>query len=225
VGGVDVRVQREELHRILHRLPASGGYGGLLFAPKGSTEVIEVKGRRFIIRSLQRIAKAMRADGASCLVGGRCLRPSPSEFVMLREDGDRSFRPIARTHFLWAGHVRFRQCCAVLSYATSAVSLRDSSLSRSQVKITGVTISTCSRELTMPPRTGVASGFRATPSDLASTARNRLCASFARSPDHLFQSLRQNSQYTDDTQSVGSFGLPTAIYRALRCDRCLVITT
>src|SRR5258708_24461699 len=35
----------------------------------------------------------------------------------------------------------------------------DSSLSRSQVKITGVTINTCSRELTMPPSTGVASGF------------------------------------------------------------------
>jgi hypothetical protein len=37
--------------------------------------------------------------------------------------------------------------------------------------------------------------------------------------------LLQNSQYTDDTQSVGSFVLLIAIYRALRCDRCLVITT
>jgi hypothetical protein len=30
---------------------------------------------------------------------------------------------------------------------------------------------------------------------------------------------------TRDTQSVGSFVFPTAIYWALRCDRCLVITT
>jgi hypothetical protein len=37
--------------------------------------------------------------------------------------------------------------------------------------------------------------------------------------------LVQNSRYPDDTQSVGSFVFPTAIYRALRCDRCLVITT
>jgi len=37
--------------------------------------------------------------------------------------------------------------------------------------------------------------------------------------------LAQNSRYTDDTQSVGSFVFPIAIYRALRCDRCLVITT
>jgi hypothetical protein len=37
--------------------------------------------------------------------------------------------------------------------------------------------------------------------------------------------LAQNSRYTDDTQSFGSFVFPTAIYRALRCDRCLVITT
>src|SRR5437016_13184732 len=44
-------------------------------------------------------------------------------------------------------------------YAAGAVSFRDNSLSRSQVKITGVTIDTCSRELTMPPSTGVASGF------------------------------------------------------------------
>jgi hypothetical protein len=36
--------------------------------------------------------------------------------------------------------------------------------------------------------------------------------------------LAQTSRYTDDTQSVGSFLLPIAIYRALRCDRCLVIT-
>ncbi len=40
-----------------------------------------------------------------------------------------------------------------------------------------------------------------------------------------FQSFASDSQYTDDTQSVRSFVLPTAIYRALRCDRCLVITT
>jgi hypothetical protein len=37
--------------------------------------------------------------------------------------------------------------------------------------------------------------------------------------------LVQNSRYTDDTQSVGSFVFPIAIYRALRCDRCLVIPT
>ena len=35
----------------------------------------------------------------------------------------------------------------------------------------------------------------------------------------------QNSRYTDDTQSGGSFVFPIDIYRALRCDRCLVITT
>src|ERR1700692_1297169 len=44
-------------------------------------------------------------------------------------------------------------------HAVGAVFFRDRSLPRSQVKITGVTISTCSRELSMPPRTGVASGF------------------------------------------------------------------
>jgi hypothetical protein len=37
--------------------------------------------------------------------------------------------------------------------------------------------------------------------------------------------LVQDSRYTDDTQRAGSFAFPTAIYRALRCDRCLVITT
>jgi hypothetical protein len=37
--------------------------------------------------------------------------------------------------------------------------------------------------------------------------------------------LGQNSRYTDDTQSVGSFVFLPAIYRALRCDRCLAITT
>jgi hypothetical protein len=31
--------------------------------------------------------------------------------------------------------------------------------------------------------------------------------------------LGQNSRYTDDTQSVGSFVFLPAIYRALRCDR------
>ena len=46
-----------------------------------------------------------------------------------------------------------------------------------------------------------------------------------RSPDPFPHFLVQNSRYTDDTQSVGSFVFPTAIYRALRCDRCLVITT
>jgi hypothetical protein len=45
----------------------------------------------------------------------------------------------------------------------------------------------------------------------------------ARSP--FSKVLLENSQYTDDTQSVGSFVLPAAIYRALRRDRCLVITT
>ena len=43
-------------------------------------------------------------------------------------------------------------------YAVGAVSFRDSALYRSQVKITGVPISTCNKELTMPPSTGVASG-------------------------------------------------------------------
>src|SRR6266853_2354862 len=42
---------------------------------------------------------------------------------------------------------------------------------------------------------------------------------------HPSRVLGQNSRYTDDTQSAGSFVFPTAIYRALRCDRCLVITT
>ena len=37
--------------------------------------------------------------------------------------------------------------------------------------------------------------------------------------------LVQNSQYTDDTHSVCSSTFLTAIYRASRCDRCLVITT
>ena len=47
----------------------------------------------------------------------------------------------------------------IFSYRVDVVLFRDSSLSRSKVKITGVTINTCSRELTMPPSTGVASGF------------------------------------------------------------------
>ena len=33
------------------------------------------------------------------------------------------------------------------------------------------------------------------------------------------------TRYTDDTQSVQSFVFPTALCRALRCDRCLAITT
>ena len=37
--------------------------------------------------------------------------------------------------------------------------------------------------------------------------------------------LVQISRYTDDTQSVGSLVFLPAVYRALRCDRCLVITT
>src|SRR5713226_5855671 len=45
------------------------------------------------------------------------------------------------------------------SWRSAFVAAFESSLSRSQVKITGVTISTCSSELTMPPSTGVASGF------------------------------------------------------------------
>jgi hypothetical protein len=49
--------------------------------------------------------------------------------------------------------------------------------------------------------------------------------SFSRSPDPFPGVLVQNSRYTDDTQSVGSLVFPPAIYRALRCDRCLVITT
>src|SRR5258708_35521800 len=42
---------------------------------------------------------------------------------------------------------------------------------------------------------------------------------------HPSRVLGQNSRYTDDTQSAGSFVFPTAIYRELRCARCLVITT
>jgi hypothetical protein len=42
---------------------------------------------------------------------------------------------------------------------------------------------------------------------------------------HFFKVLLQGSQYTDDTQSLSSFVFLTAIYRALRRDRCLVITT
>ena len=41
-----------------------------------------------------------------------------------------------------------------LLYSVDPVLFRDRSLSRSQVKMTGVTISTCSRELTIPPSTG-----------------------------------------------------------------------
>jgi hypothetical protein len=33
------------------------------------------------------------------------------------------------------------------------------------------------------------------------------------------------TRYTDDTQSIHSFVFPTALRRALRCDRCLAITT
>ena len=45
------------------------------------------------------------------------------------------------------------------SNAAGGVSFRDSSFSRRQVKTKGVTISTCSRELTIPPSTGVARVF------------------------------------------------------------------
>jgi hypothetical protein len=39
-----------------------------------------------------------------------------------------------------------------------------------------------------------------------------------------FQSFGSNSRYTNDTQTARSFAFPSVIYRALRCDRCLVIT-
>jgi hypothetical protein len=47
----------------------------------------------------------------------------------------------------------------ILLYTPRPACFRDSSLSRSQVKITGVTINTWNSELSMPPSTGVASGF------------------------------------------------------------------
>ena len=44
--------------------------------------------------------------------------------------------------------------------------------------------------------------------------------------DPLFPGVSiQNSRYTDDTLRVRSFVFLTAIYRALRCDRCRAITT
>src|SRR5260370_10962687 len=60
---------------------------------------------------------------------------------------------------------------------------------------------------------------RASLSHLASTAQNCLSASFPRSPDHPFPEFWFK---TRDTQSVGSFVFPTAIYRALlqRCPNC-----
>jgi len=56
-------------------------------------------------------------------------------------------------------------------------------------------------------------------------SKSSLCfvSKIARSP--FSRVLAQNSRYTDDTQSVGSLVFTTTIYRALRCDRCLVITT
>ena len=42
---------------------------------------------------------------------------------------------------------------------SASIHCRRISLSRIQVKITGVTIKTCKSELTIPPKTGVASGF------------------------------------------------------------------
>lgn len=55
----------EELHRILHRLPASGAYGGLLAALREFHEVIDAKCKLFIISSLYRSSKATHLDGVS----------------------------------------------------------------------------------------------------------------------------------------------------------------
>jgi hypothetical protein len=61
---------------------------------------------------------------------------------------------------------------------------------------------------------------------LASTAPSHLCRSFSRSTDVPFSgSLRQNSRYKDGTTKACAIVFLVVPYRALQCDRCLVITT
>jgi hypothetical protein len=49
------------------------------------------------------------------------------------------------------------RACLLYSYPRSSALLK--SLSRSHVKMTGVTTNTCRSELTIPPSTGAANGF------------------------------------------------------------------
>src|SRR5438270_2096835 len=99
------------------------------------------------------------------------------------------------------------------------------SRSRSHVKITGVTIRTCKRELTMPPKTGVANGFMTSAPVRADHMMGRRPATMVDTVITLGLN-RKSAPSITASRKPATVSVPSAaLFRATASSRYITITT